>query len=256
MSRGLGLVLGSIAALSLLTSCQRGSSSAARYVDSRPPRYEIACSAHPETCNPSVALLVGLSGGLREPVRCTAALVGPRTAITARHCVAWELSAGSRCDDVWLGFAETEERPSEWVGCRRVTHASDPEPTLLAPDYAVLELDAEVPRPIIPLGHGQVAQGEIVRMVAVTADRFYDDFHQVRSRRCVVDDSRLLMPWNPAAPPSVRVLSSCPVHRGSSGAPVLDRHGRMRGLVHAAGPRYFALGVMTLVPQPIDDRDR
>lgn len=245
---------GSIAALWLLTSCQRTSSPAPRYVESRPPRYQISCSAG-EECNPSVALLVGLSGS-SDPVRCTAALVGPRTAVTAGHCVAWELSVGNDCEDVWLGFAETPEYPAQWFGCRRLTSVSEPDGSWLSPDYAVLELEADVERPVIPLGGGDVAAGDIMRMVAVTADRFYDERHQVRTRRCVVDDKP--KPWSPAHEglPAVRILSSCPIRQGSSGAPVLDRDGRMRGLIHAGGPRYFALGVMTLVPQPIERRDR
>ena len=92
-------------------------------------------------------------------------------------------------------------------------------------------------------------------MVSVTADRFYDDVHQVRSRRCVVDDNRQLSPWTPAPPSAIRVLSSCPIRQGSSGAPVLDNDGRLRGLVHAGGPPYFAFGLMTLLPQPVERED-
>ena len=245
---------GSIAALWLLTSCQRACSPAPGYVESEPPRYQIACSAG-DDCNPSVALLVGLAGS-SDPVRCTAALVGPRTAVTAGHCVAWELSTGSSCDDIWLGFAPSGEHPAQWVGCRRIAALSEPERTWLAPDFAVLELDSDVARPAIPVASGDVVAGDVVRMVSVTADRFYDDLHEVHTRRCVVDDSRRLIPSSSSASASIRVLSSCPIHEGSSGAPVLDRDGRMQGLIHAGGPRYFALGVMTLLPQPVEHGNR
>ena len=127
---------------------------------------------------------------------------------------------------------------------------------LLSPDYAVLELATDVDRSPIPIGTGEVVSGEVVRMISVTADRFYDAVHEVRSRRCVVDDNRHLAPWSPPAPSSIRVLSSCPIREGSSGAPVLDRDGHMRGLVHAGGPRYFAYGLMTLLPQPVQRDDR
>ncbi len=242
-----------MAVLLSLTACQTSSSSTARYIESGPPRFEILCPPA-EACNESVALLVGLSAP-SEPTRCTAALIGPRTAITAGHCVAWELSSGGACDGVWLGFAGTHGHPSEWIGCQRITSMSTPGATLLSPDYAVLELDEDASRPSIPLGEGDVAVGEIVRMISVTADRFYDDVHQVRSRRCVVDDNLRLAPWSPAPPPSIRVLSSCPIREGSSGAPVLDRQGRLRGLVHAGGPPYFAFGLMTLLPQPVERDD-
>lgn len=241
------------AALLSLTSCQASSSRTAHEIGSQPPRYEVACRAG-EHCHESVALLVGLSAP-DEPMRCTAALIGPHTAITAGHCVAWELSRGGACDGVWLGFAQTNGRPPEWIGCQRIASVSAPRDTLLSPDYAVLELDENPARRSIPLGEGDVASGEIVQMVSVTADRFYDDVHEVRSRRCVVDDNHQLAPWSPVPPSTVRVLSSCPIREGSSGAPVLDRDGRLRGLVHAGGPPYFAFGLMTLLPQPVERDD-
>jgi hypothetical protein len=118
-----------------------------------------------------------------------------------------------------LGFARTDSRPSEWIGCERITSVSTRGATLLSPDYAVLELTEDAERPSIPLGEGDVAFGEVVRMVSVTADRFYDDVHQVRSRRCVIDDNRQLSPWNAAPSSSIRVLSEAwytPVVRRTS----------------------------------------
>jgi hypothetical protein len=243
----------STAALLSLTACQTNASRTARSIDSGPPRYEVSCPAH-DDCNASVALLVGLSAP-SEPTRCTAALVGPRTAVTAGHCVARELTSGGACDGVWLGFARTDGRPPEWIGCERIASVSAPGATLLSPDYAVLELAEDTARPSIPLGDGEVAVGAVVQMVSVTADRFYDDVHQVRSRRCVVGDNHQLAPWSPVPSHSIRVLSSCPIRQGSSGAPVLDREGRLRGLIHAGGPPYFAFGLMTLLPQPVERDD-
>lgn len=242
-----------VAALLSLTACKPTSSPLARYIESGPPRYEVSCPEG-ETCNESVALLVGLSAPM-EPTRCTAALIGPSTVLTARHCIAWELSHGNSCSGLWLGFAGAARSPAEWVGCRRIQSVSASGNDLLSADYAVLELERSVVRPFIPLGTGEVAKGEVVRVLSVTADRFYDDQHEVRSRRCVVDDNQRLAQWSTEPSPSIRVLSSCPIHQGSSGAPVLDGHGRLRGLVHAGGPRYFALGLMTLLPEPIDSHD-
>jgi hypothetical protein len=236
-----------------LTACRATSSPTARYIDSGPPRYEVSCPDG-QQCSESVALLVGLSAP-SEPTRCTAALIGPRTAVTAGHCVAWELSSGGACDGLWLGFAQSQGQPPEWIGCERIESVSAPGTNLLSPDYAVLKLDRNAARPSIPLGRGEVASGEVVRVLSVTADRFYDDVHQVRSRRCVVDDNRRVSFSGPVPHGSIRVLSSCPIHEGSSGAPVLDRDGRLRGLVHAAGPPYFAFGLMTLLPQPVERDD-
>ena len=248
----------SIVALLSLTSCQTASSRTARYVESGPPRYEISCPVG-EECNEAVALLVGLSAPT-EPTRCTAALIGPRTAVTAGHCVAWELATGGSCDGVWLGFAEGDGRPSQWVACRRVTSVSAPTTTLLSPDYAVLELNVDPGRRALAIEASQPALLEsppwFSTMVSVTADRFYDDLHEVRTRRCVVGDNRQIASQGAADPAAIRLLSSCPIREGSSGAPILDRHGRMRGLIHAGGPRYFALGLMTLLPQQVEREHR
>jgi hypothetical protein len=116
---------------------------------------------------------------------------------------------------------------------------------LLAPDYAVLKLRAKTARLALPLEHGVLNPGDVVQMVSVTPDRFYDDIHEIRTRRCVVDGGDPHSPWNPVAPPTIRVLSSCPIREGNSGAPLIDRLGRMRGLVHAGGPPFYAFGLMT-----------
>lgn len=240
-------------ALISLTSCQRSSSPVARVGDTTPPRYGITCPVG-EACHASVALLVGLSAP-SEPMRCTAALIGPHTAVTAGHCVAWELSLGGACEDIWLGFASADGGESEWVGCQRIAAVISSPGALLSPDYAVLQLARDVSRPAIPLGEGEVEVGEVVEMVSVTADRFYDDLHEVRSRRCVVEEGGVLAPFAPSPPNTVRVLSSCPIREGGSGSPILDSAGRMRGLVHAGGPRFFAFGLMTLLPQPVERED-
>ncbi|MEM9728116.1 MAG: trypsin-like peptidase domain-containing protein [Myxococcota bacterium] len=225
------------------TGCQGTSSNTHSEASFAPPSYRVAC-ADDSDCPESVALLVGRSAP-EEPMRCTAALIGPRTAVTAGHCVAWELSRGGRCDDVWLGFASVGGRAPEWVACASVQSSSDASGSLLAPDYAILRLRSDAHRAPLAVSRGELGTGEVVRMVSVTPNRFYDDVHEVRSRRCIIDHQGTPTAWTPVAPSSVRVLSSCPIQLGNSGAPLLDYQGRMRGLVHAGGPPYFAFGLMT-----------
>jgi len=232
-----------LVSLVVWTACQPTSSHTAREASFSHPPYEVTCPVDAE-CHESVALLVGLSAP-SEPMRCTAALVGPNRAVTAGHCVARALARGGRCDDVWLGFAGTSEHPAEWIACARIDASSAFGEGLFAPDFAVLELTRSSGRHALRLGRGGVGDGEVLRMVSVTVDRFYDELHQVRSRRCIVNPGDDSAAWATTAPPSVRVLSSCPIHLGSSGSPLLDQSGRMRGLVHAGGPPFFAFGLMT-----------
>jgi hypothetical protein len=229
--------------LLLSVACRGSSSMLAKDVPERLFNYEVACASQ-DQCIDSVALLVGLRSS-HEPMRCTAALIGPRTAVTARHCVEAAIGEGRGCAGVWLGFPRTRERPSEWLACEAIISASQAQAGLLAPDYAVLRLQTEARRSALPITNEAVPEGEVLRMVSVTADHFYDEVHQLQTRRCVVDDQRRLMPWADAVSAAVRVLSACPIHQGNSGSPLLDERGRMRGLVHAGGPPFLALGVMT-----------
>lgn len=159
--------------------------------------------------------------------------------------MAWELSRGGSCEGVWLGFASHGPAEPEWLSCEKIRSASRNDDSLSSPDFAILELRDETTRAPLELGRDALDAGEVVWMVSVTADRFYDNEHLVRSRRCVVDANPDMTPWAPTPSPEVRVLSSCPIHLGNSGAPLLDRRGRMRGLVHAGGPPFFAFGLMT-----------
>ena len=238
-----GLLAGLAILIVLLTSCRSRPSQNAQSTARSPTGYEIACS-NADECHGSVALLVGLSA-LREPTRCTAALIGPKIAVTAGHCVMPLLGARGECDGVWLGFPATPTVSGEWVACETVVSVASPKGTLLAPDYAVLRLEESTNRPFLALTDETLPAGEIVQMVSVTPDRFYDQVHRLHSRRCVVDGDPHVSRWAGMTPKPVRVLSSCPIREGNSGAPLLDHEGRMRGLVHAAGPPFFAFGVMT-----------
>ena len=238
-----GLLAGTAVLIALLTSCRSTPSLSEQNVARGPAGYEIACS-DTDPCHGSVALLVGLSAP-REPTRCTAALIGPRIAVTAGHCVMPLSGVRGECEGVWLGFPSTPTASDEWIACETVLSVSSPSATLLAPDYAVLRLQQSTSRPFLALTDETLPAGEIVQMVSVTPDRFYDEVHRLQSRRCVVDGDTQTSRWAGMTPKTVRVLSSCPIREGNSGAPLLDRKGRMRGLVHAAGPPFFAFGVMT-----------
>ena len=155
----------------------------------------------------------------------TAARSGARTAVTGGQCGPRQVSTGGACDGRWLGCAQTDGRPSEWIGCERILSVSTPGATLLSPDYAILELAKDTTRPSIPLGDRDVAFGEVVQTDSVTVYRFYDDVRHVRSRRHVVADKRQFSPWSATACGSLTLLSAGPIRPGSPGAPVPCRRG-------------------------------
>lgn len=204
------------------------------------PKYELLCSEG--ACLSSVGLVVAAIPDV-EAMRCTAALIAPDRVLTAGHCV----DRAAHPSDVWIGFPETADHVEEWVAGDRVLHRSiyEPQKKLLQPDYAVIQLKRPLSRaPLATLALAP-SPGDIVRMVSVTPDRFYDHRHHIAVRRCRVESSSFARSTFGPKADDVGWLSRCPIREGNSGAPLLDVRGRLRGLVHGAAPPFFAVGVMT-----------
>ena len=150
-----------IAALLSLTACHASSSRphGTSNPDRHATRFRVPAAKH---CNASVALLVGLSAP-REPTRCTAALIGPRTAVPPGTAWLGSSRAGAAVTEFgWGSRRPTVARPSgsaasESARCRRPTPACS-HPTTRS--WSSIE---DAARPSIPLGEGDVAFGEVVR---------------------------------------------------------------------------------------------
>lgn len=204
-------------------------------------KYDLSCEAG-ALCPESVGLVVA-SHMVSETMRCTAALVASDRVLTAGHCVDRQTSPL----EVWVGFPKANGYPQEWVASTEVLVRSSVEPGagLLQPDYAVLRLDRALSRTPLTAFAERPLPGDVVRMVSVTPDRFYENKHHLAVRRCQVEDPRRAQPAYGLDALSVGWLSHCPIRDGNSGAPLLNAQGQLVGLVHGAAPPFFAVGVMT-----------
>jgi len=171
--------------------------------------------------------------------RCTASLIGPDLALTASHCLPPSTRhVGAACGSMWMTFAEAPERPAEWVSCQSVLHASaSPEATVLETDLAIIRLARPVAREPLGLAFVPTDASAIVSVVAIRPHPIYPSQHELSSRLCRVATRESAVEQFGADAARVGWLIDCPSYPGNSGAPILDRRGRIRAVLHGgSGP--------------------
>ena len=180
-----------------------------------------------------------------EPERCTASLIAPDRALTAIHCLASaERRAGAACRHTWLAFPETAEAPAEWAACQRVLIARGVvDASGLHQEHAVLQLARSVARTPLAIDSRPIEPNSIVEVVSVTPHPIYGTTHELTTRLCRAIVARPAVGALGAQAAQVGWLANCPIARGNSGSPVLDRDGRIRALVHGGTATRFEIGV-------------
>jgi len=197
------------------------------------------------SCSSAVGMLVVEDASRPEPERCTASLIAPNRVLTAIHCLAEaERQAGASCPKTWVSFPQTASAPSEWAPCARVVVARGAvSHDGLKQEHAVLELARPLARPILALDPRPPEPNSIVEVISVTPHPVYGITHQLASRLCRAIDAQPAIDALGAAAGDVGWLANCPIARGNSGSPVLDRQGRIRAMVHGGTATTFEIGV-------------
>ena len=197
------------------------------------------------SCPSAVGMLVVADDQAPEPERCTASLIAPDRALTAVHCLASaERRAGAACRHTWLAFPETVDAPAEWAACRRVVSARGVvDPTGLHQEHAVLQLARPVARTPLAIDPRPIEPNSIVQVVSVTPHPIYGTSHELATRLCRAIDARPAVDALGSGAAQVGWLANCPIARGNSGSPVLDRDGRIRAVVHGGTATMFEIGV-------------
>ncbi len=209
-----------------------------------PPDLFIRCDDL-ASCSSAVGMLVVDDASRPEPERCTATLIAPNRVLTAIHCLsAVERQEGASCRRTWVSFPQTANAPSEWASCERVVVARGVvSHDGLKQEHAVLELARPLARSILAIDPRPPEPNSIVEVISVTPHPVYGITHQLASRLCRAIDAQPAIDALGAAAADVGWLANCPIARGNSGSPVLDRTGRIRAMVHGGTSTTFAIGV-------------
>jgi hypothetical protein len=197
------------------------------------------------SCPSAVGMLVNDDDEAAEPERCTATLIARDRALTAIHCLSSsDRRAGAACPHTWLSFPETADAPAEWAACERilivrgVVNADG-----LHQEHAVLQLARAVDRSSLAIDPRPIEPNSIVEVVSITPHPIYGTTHELSTRLCRAMDPRPAVAALGAEAAQVGWLANCRIAPGNSGSPVLDREGRIRGMVHGGTATRYELAV-------------
>lgn len=197
-------------------------------------------------CPDAVGMLVVEAADVAsEPERCTATLIAADRMLTASHCLAPAARhATAACGGTWIAFPETATAPAEWIACAQVVTATEIiDERGLHQEHAVLQLVHASRRAPLLVDATPPEPGSIVTVVSVTPHPVHGTTHVLSTRLCRAIDSTPAQRELSDAAANVGWLATCPIARGNSGSPVLDREGRIRAIVHGGTSINSGFGV-------------
>jgi len=195
---------------------------------------QVTCdSSNPADCSPSVGMLVALADSTSVS-QCTAFLVSPQIAITNSHCIPDDLKAsGSSCSNrMWFYFPDLSGFPKLRTGCAKVLSATTlPEKTEAVPDYAVVQLDQPVSRPVLQLSRDGFKNGDAFQLVKVDPQSKTAPIGAMTRITCTAVHNSVIVPNSDNDKSTNMALGDCEIMHGNSGSPILDSHGNVHGII-------------------------
>ena len=190
-------------------------------------------SRDPSQCSPSVGMLVTLATSTSVS-ECTAFLVAPQIAITNSHCIPADLKkSGSACNDrVWLYFPDLNGFPQLRTGCSRIlTATSLPEQASAVPDYAVIQLDQVVERPVLKMSRDGFKDGADYKIVKIDPQSSSAAVGSMIQTTCKAIHNSIIVPYSDDNKSTNMAMADCEIVHGNSGSPLLDSQGQVQGVI-------------------------
>lgn len=209
----------------------------------------------PENCPPGAALLVirGKMNGEVSLGQCSGFLIDERTVMTNSHCLPEEIRhSGNSCSGkIKFVFPKSGSFESESSECETVLSASQIKNKGesgfgIDPDYAVLSLKSSVVRPAFRISRDGISDGMAGRVLALDPASAFRIVGVLRVKTCRAIQRSMLIPSFVHDFNEVATFTDCDIISGNSGSALIDKDGKVRGIMYAKIDGYKSDGNETL----------
>ncbi len=200
-------------------------------------RAKVTCQNVNE-CPEGVGLIAGIQGN--SVISCTAFLISDDLVLTERQCIPYSLrvDAISCKDKVRILFPTTRAAPAMSVDCKEVVSVSE-DPTASdssTPGYALLRLTQPVSRSALPSSNEGASDQAVLSNPYVESISQTSVVGEIRMGSCRARQNSVLLPsYRDSSSPFFH-LTDCDTSGSHRGSPLINRYGRVIGLVQGPYP--------------------
>ena len=217
--------------------------------------HAVKFSCKKEDCRDGQAIMLSYDITENSIGACSSTLISKNLMLTNQHCIADSAGFSSLCPSVKFFYPKIVDEngsqilPAQSAHCLKIVSSSSNGKSTSTQDYAIIEIEGEIDRPLPKISLGGVEDGETLEYFSSMAS-MNDSFIFVRSEKhsCKTAMNNFIIPSYsyPTAP--VIGLLGCNSVKGNSGSSLTNNRGETVALVqagHVIGADTSSLAALT-----------